>query len=188
MAHDLGQNTSGTRMNRLWLYGGLFGTIVYAALLTLAIFRLVQAYRAGEEDAKFEPLVNEQQVMLNLPGSMLLHGEGPRFTTAFGPLDFRLIHHQTGEILPMETIWFKSSKSTMSSVRLSLQGFSVAEPGLYVLQVLGLHPEVNTRGHQLVMTRDTRLESGPKVIAIVLSALGFLGCPTLTILAVIVKP
>ena len=175
-------------MNRLWLYGSLLGTVLCAVLLTFAIIRLVQAYRASEEEVKILPLVNEQQVMLDMAGPMLLHGEGPQFTPTFGPLEFRLIDHQRGEILPMEPIWFKSSKSNMSSVRLSLQGFTVAEPGVFVLHVLGLHPDANTQGHQLVMTRDTRLELVPKVIAIVLSALGLLGCLILTIFAVIVKP
>ena len=176
------------RMNLLaaqWLWLTIPVMLICLALVFTLAWSLVKNHRSSLVVSV--PLAAEQMIELDATGPMLLHGEGPRMTSAFGKLDFQMTGADAGLSVPLEGILFKSKSSGASRARLSLRRFTCESPGRYRLTVSGEIAPERTANHNLVITRDNRTGMTATIVGLVFSAIGtflFLG---LTIMLFIVN-
>ncbi len=166
-------------MSQHWLWATVPLGLICLVILPVMVWRLIDNYRADE--ILSVPLVAEQELSLDGAGPMLLHGEAPRLSAAFGGLDFRLTRLADDRDLTLSDIWMKSSSSGFSKARLSLRAFELTQPGRYRLTVLGSLDADLAANHSLVITHDRRGRMVGTILAVVFSAIGLLGGLTLSL-------
>src|SRR6185503_8496297 len=100
------------------------GAIVLGvALLFFTITRLVALVRKSVVVRL--PVVAEQKVGFEQPGTYVLNLEGPRFSTMFRRVGFSLRDTAGGREAPSSAILFRTTTSGYSTVRLSVRRFDV---------------------------------------------------------------
>jgi len=157
--------------------GWLWWTIPLAVLGLLGVGVAVRSLIAlgSSRIAATEGIADEQTLILDTTGPMLLHGEGPRFTTAFGAMEFQLIREADGARIPLKSVLIKSSSAGLRLVTLSLRRFEIETPGPHRLLVSGA-PAADARvDHRLFVTQDHRGRLGGVVVGLVLSGIATLG-------------
>jgi len=172
-------------MSQQWLWAAVPFAVVGLAILSLTIWKLVATHRGGL--VLHLPLIAEQELVLEAVGPMLLHGEGPRFTTAFADLDFRLIDLSDGAAVPLSGVVFKASSSGLSTARLSLRAFEVTRPGRYRLTALGLSSPPPGAPHALLIGHDRRGRTVAIILALVLAAIAAVAGLVLSALIVVLN-
>ena len=120
------------------------------------------------------PLVAEQDIDIPDSGTMLLHAEGPRMTTVFGDLDYRLTDLSDNRDVPLAMVLFRQKSSGLSRVRLSLRSFDVARPGRYRLTVTGLRAGPPPERYGMAITLDRRGGLVGRIVALVFASIGLL--------------
>ncbi len=121
------------------------------------------------------PLVEEQEVEFAEAGQVVLCMEGPRFTTRFANLSYRLIGPD-GSPAKSRRSWFRSHTSGVSKVRMELEYYEIPRPGRYTLQIKGLKPgEEPGPDHRIVFMRPHLARSIARVIGIVLAGMLLIG-------------
>ncbi len=158
-------------MKMYWLVVTIPLALICLAIAIAMVQQLLKQHRTG--DLVSVPLVAEQELDIDGSGAMLLHGEGPRLTTAFAKLDYHLVDLADGNVVPLSNILLKSSASGVSRSRLSLRYFTVDRPGRYRLVVLGLDGLSLSEPHNIVFTHDTRRKLVVNIVSLVFSAIGF---------------
>ena len=160
-------------MNRQWLWMSIPVALIGLAILPFAVIRLLNL--VNDATLVSLPLVQEQTLHLETTGSMLLHGEGPRFTTAFGKLEFELTFQVDNKPVELNPVYLKSSSSGITHSRLSLRAFDIEYPGEYQLKISGLDDNCKAQEKCLIaITRDNRRPLVGTIVAIVFSAIAFL--------------
>jgi hypothetical protein len=165
-------------MSVSWLWLVVPVGIACMAIVWTLVGNLIAIHRTVVVRA---PLVAEQEVSLEAAGRMLLHAEGPRFTRAFGGLDFRLTRREDEFVVPLQDVWFRAESSGRSTSRLSLRSFELERPGRYRLRVLGLPEPLPEKPHALVVTHDYRARMVRTIVALVFAGIGLIGSVGLTI-------
>jgi hypothetical protein len=121
------------------------------------------------------PLVEEQAVEFAEAGRVVLCMEGPRFTSRFANLSYRLIGPD-GSPAKSRRSWFRSHTSGVSKVRMELEYYELSRPGRYTLQTKGLKPsEEPDPDHRIVFMRPHLAQSIARVIGIVLAGMLLIG-------------
>lgn len=157
-----------------WLWLIIPAGLICSAVLSIMIWRLIEIHRT--DLLVTVPLVADQELSIEAAGSMLLHGEGPTLTRAFARLDYQLTDLSNDEVLPLASVWFKTSSSSLSRSRLSLRSFDVGRPGRYRLIVLGLEDPSVADQHTIIIHHDRRRRAAGIIVALVFSAIGLLAC------------
>ncbi len=118
------------------------------------------------------PLGYEATVRLNEKGKVLLHVEGPRFTTAFWGLKYELYDISSNQPVKMRRNLFPMQSSGMSSVRMLQRVLQIDRPDEYIFRVHGLKSNKDYKNCSIVFTR-------PYGLVAILHTLGILfagGC------------
>jgi hypothetical protein len=144
----------------LTLGGMLFG----AALLFFTITGLLALLRKSVV-ARL-PVIAEQIVAFEHPGTFILHVEHTRFATALLYAAFSLRDAAgTREVRSGPPILFRTTRSGFTTVRSSVRRFTVKRPGRYELSVTGIDLRNHPSEDALILTR-------PYVAPMVLLILG----------------
>ena len=167
-------------MNSQWLWATIPVAGLCLPAVVLLIWDLVSQHRANHILSL--PLLAEQTLSIDAAGTMLLHGEGPRFSTTFAKLEYQLTELAHNANVPLAPIWFKFSSSGVSRSRLSLRGFEVEQPGNYRLKISGLE-NVTLEQHQLIVTRDHRARTAGMILALVFFGGGLIASLVLSFIA-----
>jgi hypothetical protein len=114
--------------------------VLATALVMLAIAIAAVRRGAGGLELARGALVARQDLRLDVPGPVVLHGEGPHFTRRFASLTFRLTDLATGRRVPERRVWLRTTTAGTSRVRLALMRFDLERAGVYRLDVEGLTP------------------------------------------------
>ncbi len=160
-------------MSPEWLRITIPVAIVLAALLIYLVIRLIGVLRGAVVASV--PLAAESEVAFDATGPMLLHGEGPRLSTAFRNLDFSLADVETGQEVVLSGILFKQSSSGLRKTRLTLRSFTLDTDGTYCLSVQGASDSGGLPDHSIVFTRDRRSRVVGLIVAIVFCGIGATG-------------
>ncbi len=120
------------------------------------------------------PLAASQIVEFAEAGPVILCIEGPRFTTKFAWLKYRL-ETEDGAEVPWRRRWFRAQTSGVSTVRMELRKFVVPRPGRYVLHVEGIKPAESgfaevPPNHALVFMKPHLAKAIALVVGITLSS------------------
>ena len=166
-----------------WLRMLAFPALAVALLLlAVCVWRLVRALRSREIATL--PLVAEQVV--DVPeGYVVLCGEGPFLSTAFGQLRYALTGATHGIEAPGRRIWFRSNQSSFSRARISLWRFRVEQPGPYRLRVEALDPGRDYGDCGLVLRRPFGLGVVGALLGTVLSAVASVAALVLVLFTVV---
>lgn len=169
-------------MSLYWL--GATGALALGCLIfvLLMVKRLIDVQRSSLLASV--PLVAEQEIALDATGPMLLHGEGLRFTRAFGGLEYRLIGLSDNRDVPLNGIWLKSSSSGVSKARLSLRSFDLARAGHFRLTVRGAIDPALADEHKIVITHNRRNRIVGIILGLVFGGIGIAAGLALSILVV----
>jgi hypothetical protein len=143
-----------------------------AGLLAYAIVRTLRVVR-GSVLVRL-PAVAQQDVDFAEPGRVVLCIEQPRLETALWRAKYAL-HDASGREVPSALILFRTSVSGISSVRLSLRSFDLAQPGRYRLTVTGIAPGHDTSRCAVVFTRPHALQLVACILGIVLGGVALIG-------------
>lgn len=121
------------------------------------------------------PLVETQAMEFAEAGRVVLCMEGPRFTSRFARLSYRLIGPD-GREADRRRSWFRAHSSGVSKVRMELEYYKIARPGRHTLQIRGLKPgEAPDDDHRIVFMRPHLAQSIARVIGIVLAGMLLIG-------------
>jgi hypothetical protein len=165
--------------NGLWISMPAF--IMSAASLVYLIRDVIKVMKQAHLISV--PLVEQQAVEFAEAGRVVLCMEGPRFTSRFANLSYRLIGPD-GREAKCRRSWFRSHTSGVSKVRMELEYYEVSSPGPHTLQIKGLKPgQEPDADHRIVFMKPHLARSIANVIGIVLagmlligSVVLFLGC------------
>ena len=153
-----------------WMVGGLVGLVAFGLLLASRIAALVRLLR-GNEMLRV-PLKRQQVVKFDVSGPVVLHAEGPMFTTSFAQLDYALVHVSTGQRVALHADRLRSSRSSIRRARVSLCTAEIPEAGDYELTVSGIDGGDRHDDLHIVFTRNRRGAATVHILAIVGTSLG----------------
>jgi hypothetical protein len=135
------------------------------AMLFFTITRLIRLLRTSV--VAHLPVVAEQTVAFERPGTFILHLEQPRFSTSLRRAAFSLRETASGQDVRSWPMLFRTRISGVSMVRVSVRGYAVERAGRHALCASGIEPGTDTSRDALVFTR-------PYAGAMVLLILGML--------------
>jgi len=167
-------------MTLSWLWWTVPLSAVGVGVVVFNTSRLIANHK---EHLARVPVIATQEVSIDASGSMLLHGEGARGTSAFADLDFQLTSTKDGSVVRLVKPQFRVSSSGTSRSRLSLRSFEIEEAGGFRLDVLGLGT-ASTGGDapiEVVITRDRRKWMVGTIVGLTFGAIAFLGGLALSI-------
>ena len=157
--------------NGLWISIPLF--IIAAASLVYLIRDVIKVMKQAHLISV--PLVETQVLDFTEAGRVVLCMEGPRFTSRFAKLSYRLIGPD-GREADSRSSWFRARTSGVSRVRMELAYCEIARPGRHTLQIRGLKPgEAPDADHRIVFMRPHLARSIARVIGIVLASMLLIG-------------
>lgn len=159
-------------MTRAWLWLSLPLALIGLVVLSAMLLRLLEHVKTSPQISA--RLIEHQEITIDMTGPLLLHGEGPRFTTAFGKLDFQLIEKSTDRKIEMTTVWLKSSSSGIKHSRLSLRAFYIDSAGRFKLIIGGLDNSCGAETCRIVITQDDRGKLLGTIALLVVSVISFL--------------
>lgn len=161
-----------------WLWITIPVAVICLVAVPVIAWRLYVAQRDSVRITL--PLVAQQDFEIPQAGAMLLHAEGPRFTTKFGGLDYRLFDVARDRAVPLAAVLFRQSSSGLKQSRLSLRAFEITDPGRYRLTVTGLGTEPLAAGHGLVIGLDQRKGLVAHIVALVFASIALLAGVTMS--------
>lgn len=153
-----------------WLFWSIPLAIGGFFLLKKIIANLVRIIRLSL--LQQVPLRYEAKVRFNEKGKVLMHIEGPRFTTAFRGLSYELYDINSNQHVKMRRNLMPMQSSGISSVRTLHRVLHITRQGEYVLRIHGLQGNKDYKNCSIVFTR-------PYGLAVFLHILGILfagGC------------
>lgn len=157
--------------NGLWISLPLF--VVSVASLTYLVMDVIKVMRQARLTSV--PLVEEQGVEFAEAGRVVLCMEGPRFTTRFANLSYRLVGPD-GSPAESRRSWFRSHTSGASTVRMELEYYRIPRAGRYTLHIVGLKPgEEPDSDHRVVFMKPHLARSLVRVVGIVLAGMLLIG-------------
>lgn len=172
----------------LWLTAPLlFLSVVLLVVCILGVVRLVK-----RSHILSVPVVGEQTIEFFGSGPVVLCLEGPRFTTKFAWLKYRLAGADGVEV-PGRRAWFRARTSGVSTVRMELRRYTIPEPGQYVLYVDGLKEGEDASGeedtsHHLVFMRPHLARMVGYIVGITLSGCAFISSLVFSLLKLLEHP
>lgn len=105
--------------------------------------------------------------------------EGPRFTSRFARLSYRLIGPD-GREADRRRSWFRAHSPGVAKVRMELEYYEIARPGRHTLRIEGLPPgKAPDADHRIVFMRPHLARSIARVIGIVLASMLLIGSAVL---------
>lgn len=166
----------------LFILAALFGALMLAISIS-RLFRLVR-------DSVFlrSPLLAEQTLEFDKPGSLLLNTEAPLLASAFQVppafrgLEYTLRHAESGTEVPLHRVLAKVATSSFRKTRIPIRRFQLDRPAKLTLTIGNLAPEVKTDDCALVFTRPYGAAMPLLILMIVAGALLFIGGTVFTIL------
>ncbi|WP_282610756.1 hypothetical protein [Pelagibius sp. Alg239-R121] len=165
-------------MSNQWLWLTVPVGLISLIILPIFIWRLVEVHRT--QLVLSVPLLVEQEIAIDTVGSLVLHAEGPRFTRAFGGLDYQLTDLSDQSAVPLNRTIVPFTSSGISRSRLSLGAFEIERPGRFRLTVTGITDPTVADENNLVVTHDKRGGTIVTILIVVFSAIGLLGGLTLS--------
>lgn len=151
-----------------WLFLWVSAFLLCAYLLVSTIFHFVRSLRKAVLHAV--PVREEQEVFFAQPGHVILHVEGPIFTTLFRKSRFELLERETRRPVPTRPVIFRTHSSTLRTYRLALRRFHVEMPGPYLLRISGLRPDADYSKCSIILTRPYGFSMVLHILGIVLLA------------------
>lgn len=112
--------------------------LIAAFLLGWTIRSLIRTMR-GSVVASI-PLRDVQTFSLPHPGAYDLYVEGTRFSKDFGSLEFALSDPASAAV-NLQCVWFRTTVSGASRVRLQLRSFTASAAGTFTLRITGIKPD-----------------------------------------------
>ena len=148
-----------------WIAGGLAGLVVFGLLLAIRIVALVRLLR--HDELLRVPLERRQVVSFDSPGRVVMHAEGPTFTTGFAGLDYALVQVSTGQGVSLQPDRLRSSRSALKRSRVSLRLAEIPRAGDYELTVSGISDDDGHDDLHIAFTRNQRGAATLHILAIV---------------------
>lgn len=142
--------------------------LIAAAVLGWTIRSLIRTMRGSVVAAI--PLRDVQTFSLPQPGALDLYVEGTRFSRDFGSVEFAL-SDPAGAAVNLQSVWFRTTISGASRVRLHLRSFKVVEAGDFTLRITGIKPYQDP-ANRIVFATPVRARMVLHVLALI--ALGIL--------------
>lgn len=169
--------------NGLWISAPLF--VVAAVLLGYFIVNVVRL--EGRSQIISLPLAEQQNVAFGEAGAVVLHIQGPRFTTRFASLTWEL-SAEDGTPVTSRNLWLRPAASHVSTARLGIRVYEIPRPGNYVFRIHGLKDKPGFYDKcEIIFTRWHRARSIGNVIGIVFSAILLIGSAALFVVRLIVR-
>jgi hypothetical protein len=135
-----------------WLLLTIPGFVVSALLLAFTIRSLLRTL--SRSVVVTIPLQASQSFRLDEPGPYDLFVEGGVATNDFVGLHYALTD-AAGRTVPMSGVLFRAHARSFSRSRLQVQSFEAATPGVYALQVTGLHRD-SAPDNRILVSRPVR--------------------------------
>jgi hypothetical protein len=151
-----------------WLAAAVALFLVATVLLGLTIRSLIRTVRGSVVAAV--PLRDVQTFLLPHKGPHDLYVEGVRFSTDFGSLEFAL-SDPAGGAVNLQPVWFRTTVSGASRVRLHLRSFKAVEAGTFTLRITGIKPHQDAE-NRIVFATPVRVRMVLYILALI--ALGVL--------------
>jgi hypothetical protein len=156
------------RISESWLVAAVALFLIAAFLLGWTIRSLIRTVR-GSVVASI-PLRDVQTFSLPHPGACDLYVEGTRFSRDFGSLEFAL-SDPAGAAVNLQSVWFRTTISGVSRVRLHLRSFKVVDAGTLTLRISGIKPDQDPE-NRIVFATPVRTRMVLHILALI--ALGVL--------------
>ena len=155
------------------------------AVLFFTITRLVGLLRKSVV-ARL-PVVAEQIVGFEQPGTFILHVQHARLSTALWHAQFLLQDAASARDVRSWPILFRTTSSGFSTVRTSVRGFAVERPGRHKLSITGIAPGRDTSHDAIIFTRPYGAALVLLILGIVLGGFCFIGGLVFTALQLVGK-
>jgi len=153
--------------------------IAGAFLLFFSVAGLLRVIR--EAEVLRVPARTDQMVSFQEPGSYVLHVSHPRLSTALRNASYSLRSAAGQEVKSSPSI-FRTTVSGVSSVRISVRNFEIAQPGSYRLVVSGVAPDADLSRNELVFTRPFGAALFARIVGTIAGAALLIGGVVLTAL------
>lgn len=165
----------------LWIALTIPVGLVSAFLLARSIGALVRVVRGSV--VLTVPVDTLQNLPIAEPGPYQLGVEGRRFSRDFGGMGFEL-HSPQGGLVPLHRMLARTSVSSFSRSRLTLQSFDAGEVGTYRLSVRGIRPDQDP-DNRIVLSRPMGGAMVGLILAIIATAALTIGSLVGTVLLLV---